>query len=230
MKKSTQGSNRGSKMVNTRNYLVRRINDGGRLVEGRSADDRRLPVSPLTYEEFIEGEKILKECLEKKEQMLQDDPEQKVSRIARLPSNPFHEGYMYFLKLWEKKIAEGSMSPETCVICGEKMDRNSGSEYPYCQDCGRLLMQGKVRSRNNTLGYLHWNQICIVCHQRKAHLNMKGMCRVCYRLGERHNTRDPEEIRKIRRDQLKKLIQIGQQLPSGPTKDETFFWGHSNWE
>ena len=229
MKKSAQGSNRGSKMVNTRNYLVRKINDGGRLVEGRAADDKRLPMSPLTYEEFIEGEKILNECLKKKQEALKEEPQQKFSRVARLPGNPFHKGYTYFTELRKKKIEEG-MSPDICVICGENMDRNSGSEYPYCQDCGRLLMQGKLRSRNNTLGYLHWNQPCVVCHKRLADLNMKGMCRVCDRLGERHNTRDPDKIREIRRAQLKKLIQIGQQLPNGPTKDRPFYWGKSNWK
>lgn len=231
--KPNKTKRRGVYMRKTKNYMVRNIDKDGRLVEGRKADDMRLPLSPLTYEEYIKCRDMITASFKKKEELLQEaknDASVKLVRLAQQPGNPFYDVFVYLSELRKKKIETG-MDADTCVICGETMHRSKKSEYPYCQACARTMMvTGEVRGRNNTLGYLHWQQPCVVCHKRLADLNMKGMCRVCYRLGERHHTRDPEEVRKIRREQLKKEIQEGKRIPSGNQHNSNFFWGKSNWD
>lgn len=222
---------RGHYMVKTRNFLVRKIDSSGKLMESRSDDDLRLPISLLTYEEFIQGQKIISECSKKKEQMLKENPSIKFPRTARCKGNPYHDAFVYFTEIRKKKIEEGIASPNVCIICGEDMNRTKDSAYPYCTDCARTMMNyGELRGRNNTSGYLHWNQLCVVCHRRQAHLYMKGMCRACYRLGERHNTRDPEKIRELRREQTKKQIYKGLAIPSGKSQSKPIFWGEAEWK
>ena len=223
---------RGERMVTTRNYQAR--NNTGideQLVKNRPADDLRLPMSELTYEEYLKAKEILDKCTALKEKMIAEGTYEAAHRLARIPGNPYYEIYCYLVGLKQEKIENGA-DPNVCVICGEDMKRSAKSKYPYCQDCARILLQGKLRGQDNTLGYLHWNKLCVVCHQRPADLNMRGMCRVCYRLGERHNTHDPKDVREIRRERLKKTIQEGEPIvkkaASAAVREIT--WTHKQWD
>lgn len=217
---------RGINMVNTRNYLIRKIDDGGRLVEDRATDDMRLPMSPLTYEEFKEGKKLLEECTRQKDELAKKSAEKSAPRYSRQPGHPYHPMFVHFSKLREIKLKEG-LGENECIICGEEMNREG---YPYCAVCGRMLLQNKLRGRDNTLGYLNWNRNCVVCHHRKADLNMKGMCRACYRLGERYGTHDPKDVRKLRRERLKRTIQKGELIPNGKSGGIGIGWESKKWD
>ena len=232
-KEKTTRRKRGERMVKTRNYKARTsivLNE--QEAKNQPADDLRLPMSEMTYKEFLEARRILDKCTALKKKMIAEGTYTSAHRLARIPGNPYYEIYSYLVGLKEAKVANGA-DPNRCVICGEDMQRSEKSTYPYCQDCARILSQGKLRGRNNTLGYLHWNKMCVVCHQRPADLNMRGMCRVCYRLGERHNTHDPKDVLEIRRARLKQTIQEGEPIVGGSASKSSLrkiIWNHKQWD
>ncbi len=221
-----------NEMVNASapDYLVRQIKTSG--IDSKYAeDDLRMPTSPLTREEFDEGKRLVDKCYQEKLQAAASG--KKVPRLARREGNPFHEIYVYFQGLYEKKVQEKSMDSNTCVICGEALtdEKNKHTQYPYCLDCGRLMTcYGKLRGRDNASGYKHWNRVCVVCHLRPAHKNMRGMCRICYRLGERHNTHDPKDVIEIRRNRIKKSISTGTQISGQRGKNTMMKWVAKDWD
>lgn len=234
-KRRVPQANKGESMKRKRNYHARKNEKlDGQTILSRPADDLRLPMSELTYEEFLKTQEILAKCTALKEKMIADGTFESAHRLARIPSNPYHEVYCYLVALKQEKVENGA-DPDTCVICGEYMHRSAKSTYPYCQNCARILLQGTLRGQNNTSGYLHWNKLCVVCHQRQADPNMRGMCRICYRLGERHNTHDPKDVREIRRNRLKKAIQEGEPIVKKPAEatavvSREITWTHKQWD
>lgn len=169
------------------------------IIKTRKEDDYRLPKALLSYEEFKEASRIGDECRQKL-MALKESGEAWDWGGVNNPENPCYPLYEYLCK-----VSEHIDDPETlgkCVICGE-VDEERGrtrknSEFPYCLFCGRMVTQGRIRSINNTRGLKNIGKMCVVCKERPAFPACRGMCRACYRQGDRIGSHDPDVIRAFR--------------------------------
>lgn len=170
--------------TNNTNQQYRNIIDTSLMTD---KNDDRLPRSLLTLDEYNQCIALAEKCRERQ------DTSNKIKKLSiSNPEHPYHELFIYLSKIAE--ALKGTDYEHHCVICGDKLPTKTF--YPYCTSCGRLVYRGLIRGKSCTRGYRNFGKICVVCGEKPA--MAAGMCRACYRVGDRHGTHDPEEIKQIR--------------------------------
>lgn len=168
------------------------------------SDDYRFPESFLSYEDYKNLQALLQKCCEENK----DKPHPTRGSKIQDADHPLRRVYVRCVEL-RKAAMEVGMPDDKCLICGSDLDRDKKSEYPYCPTCSRFILQNhKIRDRT-TRRNINENKLCVVCHKRPAAKNMGGMCRACYRIGDRLGDHSVEAIRAKRRHRDKIDIQQG---------------------
>lgn len=183
-------------MANNNKEQYRNVVDTS-LVAGNSDD--RLPSSLLTLEEYYQSLAIAQEC------SLNKDKQNIRNLSISSPEHPYYPLYKYFKTVAQK--LKGTEFEHHCVICGEELSLYT--HYPYCNACGRLAYRGIIRGKSRTRGFRNVGRMCIVCNKRPA--ASAGMCRACYRFGDRRGIHDPDKIRQIRQSIKKTKSQEDQE-------------------
>lgn len=196
----------------------------------RKTDDYRMPTSLLSYDEFKELRELSEKCRKDYDGRIAKDPDyaKKKPRISNKDS-AFHPLFVY-LRDKQESLA-GTENEDRCVICGCEYTRGNPSlSNPCCPHCSRQLAGGIVRGTDTTKGFHAYNKICIVCGLKPALPNTGGMCRGCYRAGDRLGTHDPDVIRVARAKYLNGQIVNGikpnEKYPHFAMKK----WGKTNGE
>lgn len=170
----------------------------------RHLDDNRFPESYLTYENYKDLKALLEECYN----ACETNSQSKATCRITSSNHPLHPVYEYCVRLREQRLKEG-MPADKCLICGSDLRRDNASKYPYCPTCGRFILQNHKIRDLTTIREATPNRLCIVCHKRPAANNMNGMCRACYRIGDRMKNHSVEAIQEKRREREKADIQVG---------------------
>lgn len=174
----------------------KRTNDLKNVVDAALIrEDDRLPGCLLTADEFHHYLEIAEAC-KKSAANNNQRPQSAKLRITN-PVHPFHALYEYLEEISKK--FEGTEYEHHCLLCGKPLPENE--TYPYCVSCGRSVYKGQRKGCLSTRGYRNQGRPCVVCG--RIPVMAGGMCRACYRLGDRRGTHNPEDIKVIRQS-LKK--------------------------
>lgn len=164
----------------------------------RAGDDLRLPDSLLTAEEHRELRETLRQCAAAKQNGAERAPGNTLLADGR---HPYYPVYKKLAEIAKRHTDAGE--PERCPLCGRPLTEENRSVVRYhsciCNACKlKICLQNRLPGLDNTRGYKHWRQMCVVCKAKRASPNRAGMCAACYGLSERYHTKDVRELVKLR--------------------------------